>query len=80
MSGIDRRLGGRQQAQEVTARSSVYSANDRRLHFGLGAATSADLVIRWPTGTTETIQGVEADRLVIIREGAGIQRKQTFGK
>jgi hypothetical protein len=47
------RYGGRAQAQEVTAQSSFYSANDRRLHFGLGAATSADLAIRWPSGATE---------------------------
>jgi len=37
------RYGGRAQAQDVTAQASFYSANDRRLHFGLGAATSADL-------------------------------------
>ena len=74
------RYGGRRQAQEVTAQSSFYSANDRRLHFGLGAATSADLAIRWPNGATETIPGVEADQLVVIREGAGIQRRQKFGK
>jgi hypothetical protein len=71
---------GRAQAQEVTAQSSFYSANDRRLHFGLGAATSADLTIRWPNGGTEAIAGVEADQLVVIREGAGIQRKQRFGR
>ncbi len=46
------RYGGRTQAQEVTAQSSFYSANDRRLHFGLGAAASADLAIRWPNGAT----------------------------
>ena len=40
--------GGRTQAQEVSAQSSFYSANDRRLHFGLGEATTADLTIRWP--------------------------------
>jgi hypothetical protein len=74
------RYGNRRQAQEVTAQSSFYSASDRRLHFGLGAATSADLTIRWPNGATETIQGVEADQLVVIREGAGIQRRQKFGK
>ncbi len=74
------RYGSRRQAQEVTAQSSFYSASDRRLHFGLGAATSADLTIRWPNGATETIQGVEADQLVVIREGAGIQRRQKFGK
>src|SRR5206468_4741834 len=49
------RYGGRAQAQEVTAQSSFYSANDRRLHFGLGAASLADLTIRWPGGATEKI-------------------------
>jgi hypothetical protein len=70
--------GGRRQAQEVTAQSSFYSANDRRLHFGLGAETSANLTIRWTNGTTEKIPNVSADELVIIREGAGIIRKQKF--
>ena len=49
------RYGERTQAQEVMAQSSFYSANDRRLHFGLGAATSADLAIRWPSGATEKV-------------------------
>ena len=60
------------------AQSSFYSANDRRLHFGLGAASLADLTIRWPDGATEKIPGVEADQLVVIREGAGILRKDKF--
>jgi hypothetical protein len=66
--------GGRTQAQDVTAQSSFYSVNDRRLHFGLGAATTADLAIRWPSGATETVAGVAAGQLVVIREGSGIQR------
>jgi len=74
------RYGGRAQAQEVTAQSSFYSANERRLHFGLGASTSADLAIRWPSGATETIPGVDADQLVVVREGAGIERKDKFGR
>jgi hypothetical protein len=72
------RYGTRRQAQEVTAQSSFYSANDRRLHFGLGAETAADLTIRWTNGTTETIPNVAADQLVTIREGAGIVHKQKF--
>ena len=68
------------QAQEVTAQSSFYSANDRRLHFGLGPAASADLTVRWPSGTIEKIGAVPADQLVVIREGAGILRTQKFGK
>jgi hypothetical protein len=70
--------GGRRQAQEVTAQSSFYSANDRRLHFGLGAETAADLTIRWTNGATETIPNVGANQLVTIREGAGIIGKQKF--
>jgi hypothetical protein len=69
------RYGGRSQAQEVTAQSSFYSANDRRLHFGLGAATKADLTIRWPTGATEEVPGVDANQLIVIREGGGIVRR-----
>jgi hypothetical protein len=65
--------GMRTQVQGVTAQSSFYSVNDRRLHFGLGTAASADLTIRWPNGAVERIAGVAADRLVIVREGAGVQ-------
>jgi hypothetical protein len=76
---VTARYGGRTQAQEVMAQASFYSANDRRLHFGLGAATAADLTIRWPTGATETVPNVAADYLVVIKEGAGIQSRQKFG-
>ena len=72
--------GAVSQAQEVTAQSSFYSANDRRLHFGLGPAASADLTVRWPGGTIEKIGAVPADQLVVIREGAGILHTQKFGK
>jgi len=77
-SRVIARYAGRQQAQEVNAQSSFYSANDRRLHFGLGNATTADLTIRWTNGATETIPNVAADQLVTIREGAGIIRREKF--
>jgi hypothetical protein len=66
--------GDRKQAQSVMAQSSYLSANDRRLHFGLGAEKSASLEIRWPSGNVERIPDVPADRLVVIKEGAGIVR------
>ena len=47
---VTARYGGKVQAQEVVSQSSFYSASDSRLHFGLGAAMKADLVIRWPNG------------------------------
>jgi len=66
------RYGGKVQAQEVLSQSSFYSSNDPRLHFGLGAATSADLEIQWPSGARETLSSVACDQLVTVREGAGI--------
>jgi enediyne biosynthesis protein E4 len=75
---VTARYGTRTQAQEVTAQSSFYSANDRRLHFGLGTVASADLTIRWTNGTAEKVAGVAADQLVVIREGSGIVRTEKF--
>ncbi len=77
-SRVTAQYGARRQAQEVLAQSSFYSANDRRLHFGLGAATAADLTIRWTNGAVEKLSNVAADQLVVVREGAGIIRKQKF--
>jgi hypothetical protein len=71
--------GGRRQAQAVTAQAGYLSVNDRRLHFGLGAAQSADLEIWWPSGQRESIKGVSADHLVTIREGAGVVKAESFG-
>jgi hypothetical protein len=66
------RYGGRVQAQEVLSQSSFYSCSDSRLHFGLGQATSADLVIHWPSGIEEKYSNVKCDQLITIREGHGI--------
>jgi hypothetical protein len=64
------KYGGKQQAQEVLSQSSFFSSNDRRLHFGLGSATTADLEIRWPSGLKQTLKNVAVDRLMTITEGA----------
>jgi hypothetical protein len=72
--------GDRKQIQAVLSQSSYLSANDRRLHFGLGPETTAGLEIRWPNGGSERISGVAADRLVVVREGAGIVRSDRFRK
>ena len=66
--------GNRHQVQEVMAQSSFYSVNDRRLHFGLGSETRADLVIRWTNGTIENLPNVGADQLIVVKEGSGIVR------
>ena len=76
---VTARYGGKVQAQEVLSQSSFYSANDLRLHFGLGAAVKADLEIRWPNGGKETLAGVAANQLITVREDAGIVKRERFG-
>ena len=72
--------GDRKQAQAVLAQSSYLSVHARRLHFGLGAATTASLEIRWPNGAVEKTDEVAAGQLVVIREGSGVIRTQRFSQ
>src|SRR5262249_18287697 len=66
------RYGGRRQLQEVTGQAGFLSVNDRRLHFGLGVESTADVEVRWPSGIVQNFKGVAADRLVTIDETGGI--------
>ncbi len=72
------RYGTKQQAQTVLSQTSYLSANDPRLHFGLGAAKTASLEIHWPSGASETVARVEANQLVLIREGAGVVKTEPW--
>ncbi|MCU1262449.1 MAG: hypothetical protein JWO80_5334 [Bryobacterales bacterium] len=72
------RYGGKSQVQAVLSQSSFYSANDLRLHFGLGPASVVDLEINWPSGAKEKLSGVEAGQLVTVREGMGIVKNERW--
>ena len=74
------RYGARVQVQELMSQSSYLSVNDKRLHFGLGAETAADLEVRWPNGAKQTFPRIPSNNLVVIREGTGITatRKPPF--
>jgi enediyne biosynthesis protein E4 len=53
----------------VQSGTSYLSQHDMRLHFGLGAATDVDsLEVRWPDGTTTTVQHVKANQIVNIQQ------------
>jgi enediyne biosynthesis protein E4 len=44
-------------------------ASDRRVHFGLGAASVVrELTINWPSGKTQTLKDIAADRVLSLRE------------
>lgn len=72
---------GMRQRRDVMASGSYISANDRRLHFGLGDATDAGTVeIHWPSGGRETIKLPAVDRIYTITEGKGITGALCEGK
>lgn len=62
---------GQQQLQEVSGGSGFCAQNQRRLHFGLGKAQRVERVeIRWPSGTKQTIQAPELNRIHKVKEPA----------
>ena len=67
------KAGKRLLVDEVRSGSSYYSQSDRRVHFGLGAASKLDLVeIRWPSGLTERFESVPIDQINTVTEGTGV--------
>jgi len=69
---------GRRQAQAVVSQTSFYSVSDPRLHFGLGAAETADIEVRWPSGKVQTYSELRANRLAVIVEGEGVREVSTL--
>jgi hypothetical protein len=51
---------------------SYLVSNDPRAHFGLGPVAKVDRIhVVWPDGIEENFAGGAADRLIILRKGAG---------
>lgn len=60
---------GKMQIQEVMGGSGFSAQNQRRLHFGLGRDPQVEkAVIRWPSGTVQTIESPEPGKIHRIRE------------
>ena len=65
--------GGMTQTDQIRSGGSYLSQHDLRVHFGLGTATKIDrLEIRWPSGATDVITNLAADRFYSVLEGKGI--------
>ena len=66
---VELQWNGRKQAQVIAAASGFSAQNQRRVHYGLGTAASVDrVVIRWPSGATQTIEHPAVDRLHMVKE------------
>jgi hypothetical protein len=66
--------GKHAQIDEVHSGTSVMSQSDLRLHFGVGAAETVDLIeVKWPTTQKmERFTQVKVNQILTIREGGGI--------
>jgi enediyne biosynthesis protein E4 len=56
------------QTRYATTAGSYLSANDKRLHFGLGSAITANVEIVWPSGIRQRLADMPVDQSVEIRE------------
>jgi enediyne biosynthesis protein E4 len=64
---ISAKAGKRTQMRLVQSGTSYLSQDDMRQHFGLGPEKQVDVVeVRWPDGTTSTLQNVKANQIVQI--------------
>jgi len=66
---VEVKAAGNTQVLEARSNSSFESASDARLHFGLGRAREASSVlVHWPSGSVSSVENVQADREILIRE------------
>lgn len=64
--------GDQRWVSNVTTGASYLTANDPRLHFGLGKASQVDAIeVVWSDGRSERFAGGKADRLVVVEYGRG---------
>ena len=60
---------GLEQFAMVSSASSYLSANDKRVHFGLGQDRRARLLeIHWLSGIVQKLEGVAADQILKVTE------------
>ena len=61
-------VNGRTMRREVQTAYSYCSANDPRVHFGLGSAQSIDTVtVRWVDGSSTSFGNFAADQIAVLQ-------------
>ena len=59
------------QWKQVRSGSSYLSSSDLRLHFGLGSRDLVEkVVVKWPSGIVQEVEGVSANQHLVIEEKA----------
>ncbi len=66
--GLGARVRVNGQTRFATTAGSYLSANDKRLHFGLGDSEIATVDVSWPSGARQMLKEVRANQFLEIRE------------
>ena len=66
--GFGARVRVNGQTQYATSAGSYLSSSDKRVHFGLGSAKTANIEVLWPSGIHQKMNNVHADQFLEIRE------------
>jgi len=67
--------GGVTQYREQNGQYHRWSQDSKRLHFGLGTNTSANVTIEWPDGTSDDFTGVASDQLYLAVQGGDLTQR-----
>jgi len=62
-------VGGKKLTRVLLGGVSYGGSSDPRVHFGLGAASVADIEIHWLSGHVQTLKNVRANQILAVREG-----------
>jgi hypothetical protein len=64
---------GETHVEQAKGGMSYMSASDPRIHFGLGKRSRIELLeITWPSGQVDRLKDVPVDKIIAVKEGAGI--------
>ena len=63
--------GGKKLLRRCATDGSYMSASDKRVHIGLGDATSATITVRWPSGNVTTHPNLPVDQIITLKETGG---------
>ena len=65
--------GDRTQYDQKKGGMSYQSAQDPRLHFGIGQRTQIDVIeITWPSGAVTKLENVKSDQIITVKEDVGV--------
>ena len=65
------------QIKQAKGGMSYMSANDPRIHFGLGKRKSIDsLQITWPSGAVDNLSKLPMNQIITVKEGSGVVPKK----